>query len=77
MEVMPVMGHDPGCFLPAVLKRVQAEGRMGRGVVMAIDAEDAAFLMQFVVFKRIGGQRGGARTGLLSYCMLRVRLSMS
>ncbi len=48
-ELRTVKGDDAGRLLAAMLKRVQAERRQGRGVVVAEDAEDPAFLMQFVV----------------------------
>ena len=48
-EMRAVEGDDTGCLLAAVLKRVQAERSQGRGVVVAEDPENPAFLVQFVV----------------------------
>ena len=42
-----------------MLQGVEAERGDRRGVGMAIDAEDAAFLAQLVVIERIGGERSG------------------
>ncbi len=52
----PVPGGQAGRFLAAMLKRVEAQCDDGRGGLGAPDAEDAAFLAQFVVIERIGGQ---------------------
>ena len=52
VEVLAVMGDDPGGFLAAVLEGVQAEGGEGGGVGVVPDAEDAAFLVHFVVVAR-------------------------
>ena len=46
MEPLAVEGDDAGGFLAAVLEGVQAERGDRRGVGMAEDAEDAAFLAQ-------------------------------
>ena len=48
METPAVEGDDAGRLLAAMLERVQAERRQGCGIVMAEDAEDAAFLAQLV-----------------------------
>ena len=47
-KTLAVEGDDAGRFLAAMLQGVQAERRDGRGVGMAEDAEDAAFLAQRV-----------------------------
>src|SRR6266446_7083415 len=44
MELLAVIGDDPGRLLAAMLERVEAERDQRRGLGMAIDAEDAAFL---------------------------------
>ena len=49
MEVAAVVGDDAGGFLAAMLQGVQAERGQGGGVLVAEDAEDAAFLAQAVV----------------------------
>ena len=48
VEDVAVEGDDAGRLLAAMLKGVQAERGDGRGVRMAEDAEDAAFLAQRV-----------------------------
>ncbi len=52
--MIAVIGHDPGRLLSPMLQRVQAERRVGRGIVVAMDAEYAALLTRLVVRKRIG-----------------------
>src|SRR5260370_15867846 len=54
MELLAVIGHDPGGFLAAMLERVQAERNQRGGVGMAVNPEDAAFLAQMVVIVGIG-----------------------
>ena len=74
VEVLAVVGDDAGRFLPAVLQGVQAEGRQGGGVVVAEDAEDAAFLVELVVVpypigrgsQRIGGDHCVVSPGAVS-----------
>ena len=60
VEDAAVEGGDAGRFLAAMLERMQAQGDDGRGALRAPDAEDAAFLAQFVgveaAIERIGGQ---------------------
>ncbi len=51
MEGRAVEGDDAAGFLPAMLKRVQAERGQRRGVLMAEDAEHAALLVQLVVIE--------------------------
>ena len=46
LEALAVEGDDARRLLAAMLERVQAECRQRRGVGVAIDAEDAAFLAQ-------------------------------
>ena len=53
-----VEGDDAGRLLAAMLQGVQAERRDGRGVRMAEDAEDAAFLAQRVAVEVKVGPRG-------------------
>ena len=48
LEPAAVEGDDPGRFLAAVLKRVQAERGDRGGVGMPEDAENAAFLAQAI-----------------------------
>ena len=48
-ELRAVGGDDAGGLLAAVLQRVQAERGQRRRVLVAEDAEDAAFLVQLVV----------------------------
>ena len=55
---MTVIADDPGRFLAAMLKRVEAERDMGRGMVGTPDAEHAAFLAKLIVVERIGGHHG-------------------
>ena len=49
VEVLAVEADDAGGLLPAMLERVQAQGRVGRGPAMAVDGEDAALLVELVV----------------------------
>ena len=53
-ELQAVRGNDAGRFLAAMLQRVKAEGRQGRGVPVAEDAEHSAFLVQLVVVEGDG-----------------------
>ena len=58
VEMGAVKACDPGRFLAAMLKRVQAKGdhrRCGLGIV---DAEHSAFFAQLVVVEWIGGLHG-------------------
>ena len=48
MEDAAVEGDDAGGFLAAVLQGVEAERDDRRGIRVAVDAEDAAFLAQGV-----------------------------
>ena len=48
-------------FCEEVLQRMQAERDEARGIVGAPDAEDAALLVQLIIFERIGGQHCSAR----------------
>ena len=43
------VGDDAGGLLAAVLERVQAKRHVGRGILGAVDAVDAALLAQLVV----------------------------
>ena len=49
-----VVGDDARRLLAAMLQGVQAERGQGRGVLVAEDAEDAAFLAQAVVVAERG-----------------------
>jgi hypothetical protein len=67
MKCPPVIRDDAAGFLAAVLQCVHAEGGERRGVAMAVNAEDPAFLVQVVVVERVGGDhrpnvRGGRPT---------------
>ncbi len=48
-ELRAVKGDDARRLLAAMLKRVQAERGQRRRIIMAKDAENAAFFVQFVV----------------------------
>ena len=58
VEVAVLVGDDARGFLAAVLQRVQAERRQRGGVVVAEDAEHAAFLAQAVI---VGAAAAGFR----------------
>ena len=61
VEDAPVEGDDAGRLLAAVLQGVQAERGDGRGVRMAENAEDAAFLAQRVAVEvKVGPARASA-----------------
>ena len=51
MEMGAVEADDAGGLLAAMLERVQAERGQRRGIGMVEDAEDAAFLVQPVLFE--------------------------
>src|SRR6185437_3532243 len=77
MEARAVERDDAGRLLAAVLQGVQAERRDGRGVGMAENAEDAAFLAQPVAVKveegRFGHGQSALRSALASPANGRVR----
>ena len=52
----PVAAGNAGCFLAAMLERVEAERHHGGGVLDAGDAKNAALFPQLVVIKRVGCQ---------------------
>ena len=54
VELLAVEADDAGGLLAAVLQGVQPQRGVRRGVGMAEDAEDAAFLVQLVVVEWIG-----------------------
>ena len=54
IELLAVIGDDPGRLLPAMLQRVQAERSKRRSVGVAIHTEDAAFVVEVVRIERIG-----------------------
>jgi hypothetical protein len=58
VEIAPVPAGDAGCFLAAMLERVEAERDDRGGGIGAPDAEHAALLAQLVVGKGMGGQHG-------------------
>src|SRR5690625_2207461 len=60
VEVLPVEGNDARSFLTPMLKGVQAERGVGRGVRMTMDAEDGAFLMKPVI---VEGMRRATHQG--------------
>ena len=51
VELLAVARDDAGRLLPAVLQRVQAEVRDVRGLGVPVDAEDAALVVEVVVFE--------------------------
>ena len=51
VEMVAVEADDAGGFLAAMLEGVEAERGQRRGVGMVEDAEDAALLMQAVLFE--------------------------
>ncbi len=51
MEVAPVEADDAGRFLSPMLERMQPKRGEGRRVGMVEDAEDAALLVQPVLFE--------------------------
>ena len=53
VKMLAVVGDDAGGFLSAVLQGVQAQRRQRGGILVAEDAEDAAFLAQLVVVERV------------------------
>ncbi len=79
VEMAAVMADDPGGFLPAMLQGMQAKGDEGGRLRMAIDAENAAFLMQLIVIKGGTAQLLGGGTVChlgLSCVVLLVRFSI-
>jgi hypothetical protein len=54
MELLTVMGDDPGCFLPAMLQGMEAEDGTRGGFFDTKYADNAALLLQFVVIEGIG-----------------------
>ncbi len=65
MEVVPVEADDAGRFLAAMLERMQAERSERRGIGMIEDAEDAALLVQPVLFEPV--QVGPLGVNVLSH----------
>jgi hypothetical protein len=49
MKLIIIEGDNAGGFLSAVLEGVQSQGGMGGCIIVAKDAENAAFFMKFVV----------------------------
>ncbi len=49
VELLPVVGDDAARLLTTVLQRVQAERGDGRGIGVAKNAEDPAFLAESVI----------------------------
>jgi len=60
MEMAAVEADDAGSLLAPMLERMQAERGQRRGVGMVEDAEDAALLVQLVLFEP-------GQCGLLSF----------
>jgi hypothetical protein len=50
MEVFTIKADDAGCFLSAVLERMQAQRRQRCGVGMVEDAEHTTFFVEPVFF---------------------------
>jgi hypothetical protein len=65
MEALAVEGDDTGCFLPAMLKRMQAKRRQRCRIGMSQNSENAAFLMQRISVERIVNREG---MGLVHFC---------
>jgi hypothetical protein len=49
MELVTIACHDSGGFLATVLQGVQAQGRMGGGIDIIENAENATFFAGFIV----------------------------
>ena len=58
VELLAVIGDDPGSLLAAMLQRVQTERRQRRGVGVAIDPEYAAFFVEMIASRSEGIGRG-------------------
>jgi hypothetical protein len=54
MEMFAIMANDAGCFLAAMLQRMQAEGGNGGGRVFIDNAKNTAFFFQLIVIERMG-----------------------
>ena len=64
VEMAAVVGDDARGFLAAMLQGMQAERGVGGGIGGPVDAEQRAFLVEFVVVRRaLGGQHGGVISG--------------
>jgi hypothetical protein len=48
LKVVAIKRDDTGCFLPAMLKGMEAQSCYGGGVLMAKDTKDTAFFFKFV-----------------------------
>jgi hypothetical protein len=59
MEMVAVEADDAGRFLAAMLKGVQAERGQRRGIGVVEDAEDAALLVQTILFEPVRFHRQG------------------
>src|ERR1700686_5038838 len=69
VELLAVIGDDPGSLLTAMLERMHPERREGRRVGVAIDPEYAAFFVEMIGVQRIGPYwigRGHRRSSLLN-----------
>jgi len=64
VELLAIIGDDPGSLLPAVLQRVEAECRQCCRIGVAKDPEHAAFFMEVIRVQGIGrqGSRGHRRS---------------
>ena len=54
IEALPVKGDDAGRLLAAMLQGMQAQHAMGRGLLDAIDSDNATLLLQMIVIERMG-----------------------
>src|SRR5205823_14473812 len=69
-ELLAVVGDDTGRLLAAMLQRMQAECRQCRRVGMAVDPEDAAFVVKMVRVALAGRHSpppSSSRSGLAKY----------
>ena len=52
-ELAVIATDDARCFLPAMLQGMQAEGGVGGGIRCTEDAEDTAFVVEFIEHQRL------------------------
>jgi hypothetical protein len=65
IKALAVEGDDAGCFLSAMLKRMQAKRRERGGIGMSQNSENPAFFMQRISVERMVGREG---MGLVHFC---------
>ena len=65
IKAQSIERDNAGCFLPAMLKCMQAERGQGRRIVMAKNAEDAAFFVEGVSIEFVIKRQG---MGLVHRC---------